>query len=277
MLRVHAIQTGTVAIKESQRQGHGKGLGRMVNTLTDSHWTEPLPIYAWVIEHPEGVIVVDTGDTARTAEPGYFPSWHPYYRLNVRMSVLPDEEIGPQLRKLGILPTDVRQVVLTHLHTDHAGGLYHFPKSEILVARKEYESARGVLGQIRGFLPMRWPTWFRPQFVDFEPEVIGSFPNSFRLTRAGDVILVPTNGHTPHHLSVIVQDEAISLFLAGDTSYTQQLMIDQVVDGVSPNAKTALQTLKRIREYVQVKPTVYLPSHDPEAAKRLEKRQIVNL
>jgi hypothetical protein len=43
-----------------------------------------VPILAWVIEHPEGIIVVDTGETARTAEPGYLPSWHPYYRFAVR-------------------------------------------------------------------------------------------------------------------------------------------------------------------------------------------------
>ncbi len=80
-MRIHALQTGTVAIKQRQRQGVGLGTRRRLNTLFDSAWTEPLPIYVWVIEHPEGIIVVDTGETARAAEPGYFPWWHPYYRL----------------------------------------------------------------------------------------------------------------------------------------------------------------------------------------------------
>lgn len=48
-----------------------------------------------VIEHPEGIIVVDSGETARVAEPGYFPLWHPYYRLNVCAWVRTEEEIGP--------------------------------------------------------------------------------------------------------------------------------------------------------------------------------------
>ena len=65
-MKIHAIQTGTVAIKTRQRSGKGEGFGRLVNTLLDPEWTPMLPIYAWVIEHPEGVIVVDTGETART-------------------------------------------------------------------------------------------------------------------------------------------------------------------------------------------------------------------
>ena len=52
-----------------------------LNTLLDREWTEPLPIYAFAIEHPEGVIVVDTGETARVAEPGYFPRWQPVLPL----------------------------------------------------------------------------------------------------------------------------------------------------------------------------------------------------
>ena len=80
-MRMHAIQTGTVAIKTRQMSGRGHGPLRLVNTLLDATWTEPLPIYAWVIEHPEGLIVVDTGDTAHTSESGYFPWWHPYYKL----------------------------------------------------------------------------------------------------------------------------------------------------------------------------------------------------
>lgn len=42
-MRIHAIQTGTVAIKDRQRQGVGYGLRRRLNTLLDKAWTEPLP------------------------------------------------------------------------------------------------------------------------------------------------------------------------------------------------------------------------------------------
>src|SRR5437764_9775747 len=126
-MKIHAIQTGDVQVKERQRAGVGAGPTRVLRTMADRRWTERLPILAWVIEHPEGVIVVDTGETARTAERGYFPRWHPFFRFASQISVAPDDEIGPQLRRLGIAPRDVRWVVITHLHTDHAGGLAHFP------------------------------------------------------------------------------------------------------------------------------------------------------
>ena len=81
-MKIHAIQTGTVAITTNWREGAGHGRVRLAHTLLDREWTEPLPIYAFAIEHPEGVIVVDTGETARTSEPGYFPRWQPFFRFH---------------------------------------------------------------------------------------------------------------------------------------------------------------------------------------------------
>jgi glyoxylase-like metal-dependent hydrolase (beta-lactamase superfamily II) len=275
MLRIHAIQTGTVGIKSNQLRGGGQGAMRLLHTLTGKAWEQPVPILAWVIEHTEGIIVVDTGETAMTSQKGYFPRWHPFFNRATKMFVGPEDEIGVQLLKLGISPNDVRWVILTHLHTDHAGGLHHFPRAEILVARKEYAAARGLIGRLQGYLPHRWPRWFNPRLVDFPSEAVGQFPSSFSLTRDEDVILLPTAGHTNGHLSVLVREEGLSIFLAGDTSYTEQLMLEQTVDGVSPNEQAARQTLKRINEYVSSMPTVYLPSHDPQAKERLSQRQIV--
>ncbi len=272
-MRIHVIQTGTVAIKQVQRKGRESG-NQLLNVLLDRNWTEPLPIYAFVIEHPEGLIVVDTGETARVAEPGYFPWWHPYYRYGLQEWVQPEEEIGPQMRAMGFDPDDVRWVLLTHFHTDHAGGLAHFPKAEHLVSRREYMNATGAGGLVRGYLSNRWPSWFSPTLVDMQSEPIGPFPNNYQVTSAGDVRFVPTPGHTAGHLSVLVTTPEVTYFLAGDASYTQELMMQEQIDGVSNDRQTARRTLEHVHEFCRATPTVYLPSHDPDTPDRLANQQL---
>jgi glyoxylase-like metal-dependent hydrolase (beta-lactamase superfamily II) len=274
-IRIHAIQTGTVAIKERQRNGEGRNRRNLAGVMASRQWTEPLPILAWLIEHPEGLIVVDTGETARVNEPGYFTRWNPYFRFGLREQVAPQDEIGPQLRALGFSPSDVRWVVLSHFHTDHAGGIGHFPDSEIVSSRVDYEFSRGFAGKVRGLLPQHWPDWFAPTLVDHAATPFGPFAASTALTTAGDVHLVPTPGHTPGHMSVAIEDGDTVFFLAADASYTEQLMLDGIADGVSPDPKQARDSLYRVRQLTQERPTVYLPTHDPESQARLAERRVV--
>ena len=275
-MKIHAIQTGSVAIRPNQRQGKGIGFARLVNTLLDRRWTEPLPIYAWVIEHPEGIILVDTGESAKAASPNYFPSWHPYLN-NAIFQVKPEQEIGAQLQRVGIHPNDVRWVILTHLHTDHAGGLHHFPKSDILVMRRAFEIASGFASQARGFLPQHWPPWFAPRLLDLSPHPFEVFPNSLKLTNTGDVMIVPTPGHTDAHISVVLQDSDVSYFFAGDASYSEQLMVDQKIDGLALNGQEAKKTLQRIQQFAGSTPCIYLPTHDPESGDRLTTKKVVSV
>ncbi len=275
-MRISALQTGTVAVKEAQREGQGRGPARIVNVLRAKEWTDPLPILVWVVEHPEGVIVVDTGENAHVTEPGYFPRWNPYFSRAVRFAVRPEQEVGPQLERLGLSPDDVRWVVLTHMHTDHAGGLSHFPKAEVLVTGTEFRRASGARGKVNGYLPERRPDWLSPALVDFADEPFGPFPASRALTSAGDVRLLPTEGHTPGHMSVVLRDpDGRLIFFAGDTSYTQELMRRGAVDGISPDVGAATTTLDRIRELASTEELVYLPTHDPESARRLAAREAV--
>jgi len=128
--------------------------------------------------------VVDTGQGVHLLETSR--SLHPYVRWEVAFRIDREEEIGPQLRALGIGPRDVKRVVLTHLHMDHDGGLSHFPNSKILVASGELRTASGCAGLIRGYLPNRWPSWFDPLPLDLTAEPFGPFASSRRLTEAGE-------------------------------------------------------------------------------------------
>ncbi len=275
MPKIHAICTGLVKVRSAQRESRSTGFARLTDMLLDKEWTDWLPIYAWVIEHDEGIIVVDTGETSRVHERGYHPSWHPFYRRASRFSVHADEEIGFQLRSLGMGARDVKQVVLTHLHTDHAGGLVHLTGSKFWVAQGELKRASGWGGKIQGYLPHRWPKGWEPEFIRFDNRTLGPFQQSMSLTRKGDVLIVPTPGHTPDHVSVVVCGSP-SFFLAGDTSYTQQLLLAGKVDGVSPDASISRGTMGKIVALAKECPLVYLPSHDPESEVRLARELVIN-
>ncbi len=270
-MRIHAIETGRVRVKQAQIEGRGHGLFRQLQPIISWEWADWVPVYAWAIEHPEGVIVVDTGAAAHLKS---LP-WHPFFQFGVRFDIEPEQEIGPQLKKHGIDTRDVTTVVLTHMHIDHDGGLAHFPHSRILVSDDELTRTVGIAGAIRGYLPDRWPKWFDPQSIAWQPSACGPFACSAPVTSTGDITAVPTPGHTPGHVSVVVRDGAGQIMLAGDTSYLESTMLRGIVDGVSPNDSVARATFANIQAMCSQRPTVYLPAHDPQSAERLRQRRAV--
>jgi N-acyl homoserine lactone hydrolase len=164
-MKITPMETGKAQMKVAQMTAaEGRGpLGRKIDIFRDTRWVEPLPIYAYLIEHPEGQFLVDTGDTWRNSVPGYLPSWNPFFTTQVSIKVAPLEEIGPRLHALGIDPArDIAAVILTHFHHDHTGGLDHFPHTRIIAPRENWEAARGFKGMTMGCLPQRWPTWLKP-------------------------------------------------------------------------------------------------------------------
>ncbi|MGC1348594.1 MAG: N-acyl homoserine lactonase family protein [Xanthobacteraceae bacterium] len=271
-MRIHAIQTGRVQIKQAQIEGRGHGLWRQLQPMVSRQWAPWCPVYAWAIEHAEGVIVVDTGSGAHLKR---LPRWHPYFQFAVRFDIEPEQEVGPQLRSLGISARDVKTVVLTHFHIDHDGGLSHFADSRIFADRDEIARTAGIAGAIQGYLPNRWPKWFDPQPLAWQPSRFGPFARSARITDAGDVVAVPTPGHTPTHVSVIVRDGDEQIMLAGDASYLEATMLRGTIDGVSPDQASAKTTLADIGALCAAVPTIYLPTHDPQAGERLAQRRPV--
>ena len=93
------------------------------------------------------------------------------------------------------------------------------------------------------------------------------------MTADGAVVAVATPGHTRDHLSVIVEDGDAAVFIAGDASYTEEAMLSGRIDGVGADESAELATLAAIRAFAASRPTIYLPAHDPEAARRLAERR----
>ncbi|MBC7870253.1 MAG: N-acyl homoserine lactonase family protein [Chitinophagaceae bacterium] len=267
-MKIHAIQTGIVQVKTAFLSGSAKA-GGLVPFLFQLHREYPyvdLPIYAWVIEHPEGVIVVDTGDTYSTKT-----TW----LIQTRRIVAPEHEIGAQLKQLGIGKKDIAKVVLTHIHGDHANGLKYFPDAPIWISAGEYKNLHSVAGRILNRMTVELPTGFAPQPITMQPAPFGAFAAHFPLTQSGDVIAVPTPGHTPGHISVIAISEGKHYFLAGDVTYDEAGLIHQEMQGPTAAPTKQPDTLARVLQYTQANPTVYLPSHDLASGQRLTDQQIV--
>ena len=75
-------------------------------------------------------------------------------------------------------------------------------------------------------------------------------------------------------MSVIVEDGDKAVFIAGDVSYSEETMLAGFIDGVSPDEKAAAATLAAVNAFALSRPIVYLPAHDPEAARRLSERRV---
>jgi glyoxylase-like metal-dependent hydrolase (beta-lactamase superfamily II) len=145
-------------------------------------------------------------------------------------------------------------VVLSHLHTDHVGGIDAFTHARVLVNRLEWEQATGLGGHLRGYLPQRWPDGLRPTLIDFDGEGVGPFQASYDVAGDGRLLLVPTPGHTAGHAALLVRDGRYSWLLAGDLAHTTA-----AVERVAPE----------IARWCRAERVGILTAHDPTAARRL--------
>ena len=153
---------------------------------------EVCPVYGFVVSHPAGAVVVDTGigEGQPAIEALYRPLRNP---------------LAEHLSALRIAPADVVLVINTHLHFDHCGGNRHFPGTPILVQRAEHEAA-----QEPAYTVPDWVTFpdARFQLLDGETEVLPG------------LTIVPTPGHTPGHQSLVLNTKEGLMIIAGQAAYT---------------------------------------------------------
>jgi N-acyl homoserine lactone hydrolase len=156
--------------------------------------TLELPVPCFLIRHPEGDLMWDTGMSRTRTDLG---DW----------ATPPGQEIEEQLRLIGLSPADVRFLTVSHGHWDHSGNAGLFSRSTWIVNPAERASmfddesrasqAMDDYGALEGATT---------RLITDDHDVFGD----------GSVVIVQAPGHTPGHMVLLVRLETGPVLLSGD-------------------------------------------------------------
>jgi len=233
-----------------------------------------LPIPFYVIRHPEGIVLFDSGLGQNIREQIHGWWVHRLFQLLLPYRFRKEEAAVNQLKKMGIEPGAVRYLIVSHAHFDHVGGLQDFPDAAVVISRAEWEHAnvgrwkarfRGVMTeQLAGIESRLW-------IIDYQPGTRREpFYGSFDLFGDGSLILVPTPGHTPGHQSLLVTlGSGQKIFLTGDAvwvreNYNRPAPKSWMVRFLEERGDQAWETTLKIRKFHEENPGIFIvPGHDP--------------
>jgi glyoxylase-like metal-dependent hydrolase (beta-lactamase superfamily II) len=246
-MKLYFFQAG---ILKSQKQFFtaGRGVGEAFDV--------PVPFF--LMEHPEGYVLFDTGN-AREVIDRKEEHWGDV--VAAYDPVMTEEEwVVSAIAKVGVHPEDVKYVILSHLHLDHAGGVGHFPKARYIVQREELHFAYVPDFYMKG-------AYIRKDFdkpVDWFI-LEGWQDDGFDVFGDGKIKVLFTPGHTPGHQSVLVnlQNEG-SFLLTGDSCYTQENLNEDVLPGLVADPRATVKTMQRIR-MLKDRNVAVVTGHDPVA------------
>lgn len=275
--RVSVLSTGTVQIRPEHVETNGTPMLWWLNT--SRRWTAPRPINVYVIEHEKGLVLFDTGQDQRSVtDPDYFPGGvvgH-FYRRLATFDIPDGATLTEQLSAQGYDIADVRVAILSHLHQDHIGGLRELPASaQVLVSGAELAEVDKrfalLAGLMRDHIRIPGLNWVpvTPQPVP-DPS-IAPFTHAHDVMGDGSLLLLPTPGHTPGSMSLLLRSEGLpSMLFVGDVTYDAQLLAADRVPGVG-DAAGLHETTRRLNQLASRFPGMpILAAHDPAAARLLE-------
>jgi N-acyl homoserine lactone hydrolase len=270
--RVAVLSTGSVQIRPEHVGPTKKNL--YVWLATSRRWTAPRPINTYVVEHRDGLVLFDTGqDRASVTDPDYFPGGANgviYDRL-AKFEIGPEQTLTRLLAANGYDIRDVHTAVLSHLHQDHIGGLPELAGARIVISEPEWQSMRRPLAAARGYLrnhiELPGLRWDRIQPESLADPELAPFGKGHDLFGDGSLVLLPTPGHTPGSLSMLVRRSAEPpLLMVGDLTYDADLLAAGEIPGVGVRSDLR-RTVAQVNELrSQLPDLAVLAAHDPAAA-----------
>lgn len=261
-LTVHAIQAG------GQRLDGGAMFGVVPKPL----WEKRIPADArnriqlgmrcLLIEHPSGLILIDTG--AGNKESEKFKDIYGLENEGADGGTLLEDG----LKEIGVAPTDIAIVINTHLHFDHAGGNTRnrpdgsleisFPNATYIVRRGEYEYAMNSNERTaasyfeRNWVPLHQAD--KIEWVSREKEIVKG------------IRVIPTPGHTPFHQSVLIESSGDRAFYLGDLVPTHAHLPLPWIMGYDVEPLVTLETKRRILKQALDEHWLVIFEHDASVA-----------
>ncbi len=157
-----------------------------------------IPVQAFVVAHPQGVLLFDTGLGAE----------YPAFDQQLAAVRRPLKEA---LAAASLRLTDVRTVINCHVHYDHAGGNPLFPGTPTFVQARDHAATAEL-------------DWVITERLDFPGVDLHLLQGEAEVLPGMRVI--PTPGHTPGHQSLVIEDREGPVILAGQAAYTVAEFVD---------------------------------------------------
>lgn len=275
-MKLHILSCGTMLVSPAVPYGNRISLGNSARELlTPARKRVELPVCCYLIEHPRGPVLVDTGwcrqlsprgvyDPAAVSAllPGYLAA---FYRPTLPAGMAVHE----QMAALGLRPEDLEAVLLTHLDPDHVAGLRHLQGAKrILLPEDEYFWACRAVYKAR----QPWSLWMdRPiQRVYYRGSPLG--PNHWAIDVFGDESLMMVNvpGHSDGQAAILIRSGGRFALLAADAAFSRRNWEEEITPGFGFDREQQLKSLRWLREMAgDPGCAAVLCSHDPEHASGL--------
>lgn len=267
-IKIHLIHTGSVYVSKGVPYGNA-------SMIKASGFFEPkssfswLPVSVYLVEHPDGLVLFDTGWSREIAPNGGTDlkaqsKQMGKFLTKISKGYLPaGESAKEQLVKMGYLTSDLDYVVLSHLDVDHVSGLRDVADAKnLLASRSELKAGSQIKNRVRYYPPLWKGLPLLP--FDFADTGIGPFGKSYDLFDDGTVQLVDLAGHTEGMCGMLVKRKGKYVLIFADGGYSSRSWQKMILPGPYADKTELKSTLEWIRE-MSISPDCVASwaTHDP--------------
>jgi glyoxylase-like metal-dependent hydrolase (beta-lactamase superfamily II) len=238
-IKLYALTCGTVT-GESGRLMEGSA----------GDITLPIPVY--LIEHPRGRALFDTGlhpDCRRDPAGRLGPRLAGLFRIDLK----PGEEVSARLEAIGHDPGRIDLIINSHFHFDHVGGNALIPNATMMVQRREWDAAMDPdIAARHGYNPRDFDLGHGLRLLEGEHDVFGD----------SSVVCLPTHGHSPGHQSLRLRLDSGDVVLAADACYFCQTLRERRLPRYVHDRQAMLVSLERLEALERRGARIFF-GHDP--------------